>query len=521
MRKLLIIVVVLFASLATVHAQTPDWGTWETILYDASVGRLVILNSNGGTNELDVPTPPNILANPPSHIAVSPDGNKLVYLLHRQGVEGVNGGANAVLIVYDRTTNLIDQYPVAGFMAHSLDYHASPHIFSNDSRQIAMGYYQNNSWSIVILDLEARNYVGTLLSPQNIGMQGISGAFQSYFQPTPIITNFSNDSIEFYFVPGNAGGPSPEVESYRWNYLINTVSQTQRFNSPVFDYFPMTDEVIQGMQLAAYPSPVFNSPLYVQNTLTVTDADDVRRAVFNSANTSLHQPVFVQNGNQVMYQGLDAASQATWSVINRQGQVSGIVSAPFAGNDLGITDVIGTEFGALLVTDTALASNRLQLPLMGLQTVLYLDLRENASGILELVYNSSPVDGGNLQFLWIQNTQTAMQSGYGAWVELAPSGMGMAQATPTLSPPIQADPIALRVGGQAQIFTTEGDALNMRSAPGTQFERVSQLPSGSMVTLLEGPVDADGFTWWRVRTVDGIEGWTVESADNVQTLQPR
>jgi hypothetical protein len=27
------------------------------------------------------------------------------------------------------------------------------------------------------------------------------------------------------------------------------------------------------------------------------------------------------------------------------------------------------------------------------------------------------------------------------------------------------------------------------------------------MTLLEGPVQDDGYPWWRIRTVDGREGW--------------
>jgi len=50
------------------------------------------------------------------------------------------------------------------------------------------------------------------------------------------------------------------------------------------------------------------------------------------------------------------------------------------------------------------------------------------------------------------------------------------------------------------------------------------LPSGTVVTLLEGPRQADGLTWWRVRTQVNGEGWVIESINDngkvIQTLIP-
>jgi hypothetical protein len=41
-----------------------------------------------------------------------------------------------------------------------------------------------------------------------------------------------------------------------------------------------------------------------------------------------------------------------------------------------------------------------------------------------------------------------------------------------------------------------------------------------VVTLLDGPVDSNNYTWWRVRTPSGQEGWVVDFADNEETLLP-
>jgi tetratricopeptide (TPR) repeat protein/uncharacterized protein YraI len=73
----------------------------------------------------------------------------------------------------------------------------------------------------------------------------------------------------------------------------------------------------------------------------------------------------------------------------------------------------------------------------------------------------------------------------------------------------------------AEVYTTGGDTLNLREGPGIDFEIIERLEPGALVTLLEGPRknDDDGYVWWRIRTEEGVEGWSVERADQEQTLQ--
>lgn len=77
----------------------------------------------------------------------------------------------------------------------------------------------------------------------------------------------------------------------------------------------------------------------------------------------------------------------------------------------------------------------------------------------------------------------------------------------------------LFVGELAEVFTTGGDRLNLRSGPGLDFEIVTKLEAGTLVNMLEGPRKAEGYAWWRVRDDDGNEGWAVERVEEEQTLQ--
>jgi hypothetical protein len=85
-------------------------------------------------------------------------------------------------------------------------------------------------------------------------------------------------------------------------------------------------------------------------------------------------------------------------------------------------------------------------------------------------------------------------------------------------------PDALVVGGRAIVNTSEGDTLSLRDGPGLGFVVITRLVAGTPVTLLEGPHAYDGYNWWRIRTPDGLEGWSVESVDDrgtrLQTLLP-
>jgi tetratricopeptide (TPR) repeat protein/SH3-like domain-containing protein len=81
----------------------------------------------------------------------------------------------------------------------------------------------------------------------------------------------------------------------------------------------------------------------------------------------------------------------------------------------------------------------------------------------------------------------------------------------TLQPP-------LAIGAQATVYPLSGDRLNVRENAGRSNPIVVQLAPGVVVTILDGPQDADGFRWWKIRTPDGMEGWAVDEADGEQTL---
>lgn len=91
-------------------------------------------------------------------------------------------------------------------------------------------------------------------------------------------------------------------------------------------------------------------------------------------------------------------------------------------------------------------------------------------------------------------------------------------AVPTSTPtPVPGG--VLYVGGQATVFTAD-EGLKLRDATSTSSNVLENMPPGVVVTLLEGPASANGYVWWRVLSPSGREGWSVESADGIETLIP-
>jgi hypothetical protein len=91
-------------------------------------------------------------------------------------------------------------------------------------------------------------------------------------------------------------------------------------------------------------------------------------------------------------------------------------------------------------------------------------------------------------------------------------------ATPELAPtftvvlpietPLATDvPTEIGPGVQVIVEGTVGAGLNLRAEPSTQGRVVTNAREGTVLTVLDGPQEADGYAWWKVRTPDGLEGW--------------
>jgi hypothetical protein len=54
---------------------------------------------------------------------------------------------------------------------------------------------------------------------------------------------------------------------------------------------------------------------------------------------------------------------------------------------------------------------------------------------------------------------------------------------------------------------TQGAGLRVRAEPSTDGRLVTAVREGTTLTVTDGPEEADGYVWWKVRAPDGKEGW--------------
>jgi len=80
--------------------------------------------------------------------------------------------------------------------------------------------------------------------------------------------------------------------------------------------------------------------------------------------------------------------------------------------------------------------------------------------------------------------------------------IGSGDSVPVVTPAV-VTPLA---GGDTAIVRADGDGLNLRSTPSTSSQVVNHLPDGTLVSVLDATVEADGYQWQQVNA-GGLVGW--------------
>jgi hypothetical protein len=77
----------------------------------------------------------------------------------------------------------------------------------------------------------------------------------------------------------------------------------------------------------------------------------------------------------------------------------------------------------------------------------------------------------------------------------------------------------LAAGQQARVTAPAG--LNYRDIASTDGELLGQFGTGQLVNILEGPVQADDFTWWQIDDRQGNVGWAADGDGETEWLSPQ
>jgi hypothetical protein len=95
------------------------------------------------------------------------------------------------------------------------------------------------------------------------------------------------------------------------------------------------------------------------------------------------------------------------------------------------------------------------------------------------------------------------------------------EVTPTVTATVAPQPEGTVLGAGQPARVTAPAGLNYRASPSSSAALIGQFGTGQLVTILEGPVSADNFTWWRIDDGSGNVGWAAEGDGETVWLTPR
>jgi hypothetical protein len=497
-RFVVYIMVVLF--LLPIAPQVSAVAPWSAWIYQQVSGTMTLVNQDGAV--LDTFILPSEAAYTYSrNVAVSDDGNLFGYVVSDSAAPN-----NGYLYLYDRAADTVRYaFDMGPTPTHSLDYSASNLNFSADGSTFAFGYSNSDSslWWALVIDL---TLFDVPFGIRSIDPLASSNGLQPEFL-LPVVQYNRDGQVVFTPVLLGTEGLS-EYNAFTWDTATIALSSNPAYRTLGNDTFPITGEVIMAAEDARLPFTSADFAYFQYNTLQVYDpAIGGRYPFYHDAEMFYFDVQFVQGHERVLALGHDSDSNFHISLIERNGDLVGYFPSMDTVSIEGVLD------GFIFTSNDLDSDRRPQL--------LYVETRDG----LDATEVGTPIWTGTTRediarIVWTSDLNASVSTTFVPWAQLA------APVTPSndTQPVVVLPDAGLTVGMQVTIYTTSGDQLNLRSGAGTDFEVLARLNAGELVTLLEGPVVNNGFTWWRVRTASGVEGWVVESVDDngtrIQTLVP-
>ncbi len=101
---------------------------------------------------------------------------------------------------------------------------------------------------------------------------------------------------------------------------------------------------------------------------------------------------------------------------------------------------------------------------------------------------------------------------------VTPKAATTAATTATVAPSPTVAPVGLAVGAKARVAA--GGGLNIRDKASAKGKQVGRLNVNAVVTLLEGPTQAENLAWWKIDNGSGLAGWVAAGPANDPWLVP-
>ena len=77
-------------------------------------------------------------------------------------------------------------------------------------------------------------------------------------------------------------------------------------------------------------------------------------------------------------------------------------------------------------------------------------------------------------------------------------------------PPTPPPRTGIRQGVNVRVVKTGGERLRIREKPSTDAKILLRVEEGTILEVVDGPVTADGYTWWKVKRGSTV-GWTARN----------
>ncbi|MBI5671655.1 MAG: SH3 domain-containing protein [Chloroflexi bacterium] len=490
-------------------AQGDGWTAW---LFEGATGQMTEVSDSGERSFFFLPKPPGFDTFF-RRVAVGHGGSPFAYIVYNSAT------FQGQLAVASRD-GLLTSFNLPLTVADTFEFNPSEDLFNEDNSALAYGYsLDGGGWAVIVLETWQNGAVTNQLRSDETRVEALG--IPAGFGLTPVVRQFAARMVTFTLVQSGTEAAS-RYDSYTWDLNTNTLTLNPAFPGLDADMLPATGETVMTLNDDRLPNQGASFMFFQANSLHVYDPFAAARFPFyNAPAETLFSPEFIQNGELILVNASPASGETSqWRVVRRDGSVVGTLPASILMND-----VAGVPDGFIYTTDTFNP---------GSTTLVHVNTRDGLDAGVP-VWSSQA--GASPVIAWAGGTSsTAAQAVYTAWAALAepvylPAGLAPAFVpTAALVSPNQlaaATPVVegfLAVGGMAIVNTTEGDQLNVRAAPGTGAAIVGKLSDGARVSLLDGPRFAEGYTWWKIRTASGIEGWAVESVNDnsgrLQTLLP-
>lgn len=497
---------ILILSLPT-YAQPPT--AFQAMLYDAENGELFMVDNAGAV--IDQDTLPSLgIQTFSDNIHVSESGIFIAYVL-----TDTNSNAQDVMI-YNRLQNtLVDTYRIPAnpddSVLHSLTFSPRGSVFNPDETLFAFGMVVETEWRIVVIDLLSNNPNIASELTATTGILPISMLDNIPILPFP--RQFDGQYVDFSMQIIGVDGSS-EIPAFRWD-TANVDPNSNVIQNPIFrnmgsDFTSLTYEHVLTVPDKRIISDANFS--YSVHIATGNYSDNGNTfPIYSSPDFEYALPTFIQNGQRIALlrmppMGVDG--DTAWEVIERTGIPVGTLGI----GDLRFLSMEGVVDGFVYsakASDINDATNYDPSPGTPATALMYVNTTESfADTAGDLIWVS---DANTFpELVWVQNAPVAIPP-QGGWLPLLPPATNPCEYSQTFC-----NSVSLTVGS---LVSVNGNTANVRSGAGLNFAIVAQLANADTVTLLEGPISADGLNWWRVQTGSGVTGWLAQDTDGV-TLVP-